>query len=76
MSSKFVEPSQLRTQIVAQILAVFEETMPIYRRVMTVARDINAAAGESEAKRLGRIMHAAIRFAWRTSCGRSRTFSD
>lgn len=37
--------------------------MPIYEQMMQVARDINQQAGEDEAKRLGRIMHAAIRCA-------------
>ena len=35
--------------------------MPIYQQMMSVAREINSQAGEAEAKRLGRIMHAAIR---------------
>ena len=37
--------------------------MPIYREMMAIAREINSRAGESEAKRLGKIMHAAIRCA-------------
>lgn len=37
--------------------------MPIYEQMLAVAQKINASAGQQEAKRLGRIMHAAIRCA-------------
>src|SRR5262245_48376973 len=63
MSTAFVKPSWIRSEIVRQILAMFERTMPIYEQMFSVARDINAQAGEDEAKRLGRIMHGAIRCA-------------
>lgn len=63
MTSDFVEPSWIRTRLVQQILKQFEQSMPIYKDMMAVARDINAQAGEDEAQRLGRIMHAAIRCA-------------
>ena len=59
MPIKFVPPSWIRSEIVRQILAMFERTMPIYEQMFAVARDINAKAGESEAKRLGRIMHGS-----------------
>ena len=52
---------------------MFERTMPIYEQMIAVARSINAQAGEDEAKRLGRIMHAAIRCA---SNDELRTISD
>ena len=58
-----VPPNELRRDIVRQILANFEQTMPIYRDMMNVANQINQAAGEDEALRLGKIMHAAIRCA-------------
>ncbi len=61
MNNNFVQPSWIRTKIVHQILAEFEKTMPIYKQMMAVAREINTKAGASEAQRLGRIMHAAIR---------------
>lgn len=61
--SNFVEPSSIRSELVQKILAAFEQSMPIYKDMMDVARDINAKAGEQEAQRLGRIMHAAIRCA-------------
>ncbi|NOZ41327.1 MAG: DUF1338 family protein [Planctomycetes bacterium] len=63
MNHNYVQPSWIRSKIVHQILAEFEETMPIYKQMMAVAREINTQAGASEAKRLGRIMHAAIRCA-------------
>ncbi len=63
MSTIFVKPSWIRSELVRQILARFEQSMPIYKQMMQVARDINLRAGEDEAKRLGRIMHAAIRCA-------------
>ncbi|MEM8944901.1 MAG: DUF1338 family protein [Planctomycetota bacterium] len=63
MSSPFVSPSHLRSQLVQQILNRFEASMPIYKQMMAVAKDINDRAGEDEALRLGRIMHAAIRCA-------------
>lgn len=63
MSAGFVKPSWIRTEIVRQILAMFERTMPIYEQMFAVARDINDRAGESEAQRLGKIMHGAIRCA-------------
>lgn len=58
-----VPPNELRRDIVRQVLANFEQTMPIYRDMMDVANRINQAAGEDEALRLGKIMHAAIRCA-------------
>lgn len=63
MTQNLVAPSWIRTEVVLRILAEFERTMPIYRDMMSVAREINNRAGESEAKRLGKIMHAAIRCA-------------
>lgn len=63
MSNKFVQPSWIRSELVRQILARFEQSMPIYADMMQVAGDINRRSGEDEAKRLGRIMHAAIRCA-------------
>ena len=63
MSTELVKPSWIRTELVRQILARFEQSMPIYQQMMQVAREINRRAGEDEAKRLGRIMHAAIRCA-------------
>lgn len=63
MSTSLVKPSWIRTELVQRILARFEQSMPIYEQMMQVARDINLRAGEDEAKRLGRIMHAAIRCA-------------
>ena len=58
-----VAQAEIRRRIVAQVLNRFEETMPIYSDMMTVAQTINDAAGQDEAKRLGKIMHAAIRCA-------------
>jgi uncharacterized glyoxalase superfamily metalloenzyme YdcJ len=58
-----ISPSALRREIVHRILANFENTMPIYGEMMGVAKTINTQAGEDEAKRLGKIMHAAIRCA-------------
>ena len=63
MNKNFIQPSWIRQEIVLQILATFEETMPIYKQMMAVARDINQKSGPSEARRLGKIMHAAIRCA-------------
>ena len=63
MPLSHVEPSWIRAEIVHKILANFETTMPIYKQMMGVARTINNQAGEAEAKRLGRIMHAALRCA-------------
>jgi len=63
MNKKFEEPSWIRTELVLRILARFEATMPIYKRMMAVAHEINTQAGAKEAQRLGRIMHAAIRCA-------------
>lgn len=73
MSTEFVKPSWIRSEIVQKILAMFEKSMPIYEQMIAVARDINNKAGESEAKRLGKIMHAAIRCA---SDEELRTISD
>lgn len=73
MSTEFVKPSWIRSEIVHKILAMFEKSMPIYEQMIAVARDINNKAGESEAKRLGKIMHAAIRCA---SDEELRTISD
>ena len=61
--STFVATSVIREEIVAAILASFQQSMPIYAEMMAVAADINNAAGPEEADRLGRIMHAAIRCA-------------
>ncbi len=58
-----VPASSIRASIVTAILEHFRSSMPIYRAMMSVAADINQAAGPSEADRLGRIMHAAIRCA-------------
>lgn len=58
-----VPPSDLRQAIVQKVLANFEQTMPIYRDMMIVAKVINERAGQDEATRLGKIMHAAIRCA-------------
>ncbi len=63
MNKNFVKPSWIRTEIVLEILKAFEGAMPIYKQMMAVAHEINAQAGVTEAKRLGRIMHAAIRCA-------------
>jgi uncharacterized glyoxalase superfamily metalloenzyme YdcJ len=63
MPTQFVKPSWIRSEIVRQILAMFERTMPLYEQMFAVARDINTRAGESEAQRLGKIMHGAIRCA-------------
>ena len=63
MNKKFAKPSWIRQEIVFKILASFEETMPIYKQMMAVAHSINNRAGATEAQRLGRIMHAAIRCA-------------
>ena len=63
MTTQFVKPSWIRTEIVRQILAMFERTMPIYEQMFAVAREINSRAGEAEAQRLGKIMHGAIRCA-------------
>ena len=61
--SQFVTPTELRARIVAAVLEHFQRSMPIYQQMIDVARDINQAAGEETADRLGRIMHAAIRCA-------------
>ena len=58
-----VAPAEIRSRIVSQILSRFEQSMPIYAKMMGVAESINNAAGQDEAKRLGKIMHAAIRCA-------------
>ena len=58
-----VDPAEIRRRIVSQILSRFEQSMPIYAQMMGVAKSINLAAGEDEAKRLGKIMHAAVRCA-------------
>ena len=58
-----VTPAEIRSRIVSQILSRFEKSMPIYAEMMEVAKSINGAAGEDEAERLGKIMHAAIRCA-------------
>ncbi len=73
MSKKFVQPSWIRAEIVRRILASFEATMPLYQQMMAVATAINNRAGEEEAQRLGRIMHAAIRCA---SAEELRTISE
>ena len=71
--TNFVKPSWTRAEIVRKILADFEKSMPIYKQMMSVAREINAQAGSTEAQRLGRIMHAAIRCA---SDAELRTIND
>ena len=58
-----VTQAEIRGRIVAQILNQFQQTMPIYAQMMDVAQTINQAAGEDESRRLGKIMHAAIRCA-------------
>ena len=58
-----VAPAEIRSRIVSQILSRFSQSMPIYAKMMSVAESINHAAGQDEAKRLGKIMHAAIRCA-------------
>ncbi len=58
-----VEPSWIRTEVVRKILERFQAALPLYKDMMGVARDINQAAGEAEAERLGKVMHAAIRCA-------------
>lgn len=63
MNKTFVAPAWIRTEIVHRILDQFAGSMPIYRDMIGVANDINAQAGEQEAQRLGKIMHAAIRCA-------------
>lgn len=63
MNTTQATPSRLRSEIVHRILDQFAGSMPIYRDMIAVANDINAQAGEAEAQRLGRIMHAAIRCA-------------
>ena len=68
-----VSQAEIRSRIVAQILMRFEQSMPIYSQMMGVAQAINQAAGEDEAKRLGKIMHAAIRCA---SPGELRTVRE
>ncbi|MEM7785877.1 MAG: DUF1338 family protein [Planctomycetota bacterium] len=63
MSLTLVEPSHIRTEIVAKILANFRTALPLYEDMIGVAESINLAAGQEVATRLGRIMHAAIRCA-------------
>ncbi len=63
MKKPFTPPSWIRREIVLRILATFKESMPIYKQMMAVASNVNAKAGEVEAQRLGKIMHAAIRCA-------------
>ena len=58
-----VSQAKIRSRIVSQILSRFEQSMPIYAQMMGVAKTINLAAGQDEAERLGKIMHAAIRCA-------------
>jgi len=58
-----MEPSWIRSEIVRQFLTNFEAALPLYKDMMSVARSVNSAAGESESKRLGKIMHAAVRCA-------------
>ena len=61
--TNLVASSAIRQKIVAAILADFQQSMPIYAEMMSVAKNINDAAGPEESDRLGRIMHAAIRCA-------------
>lgn len=68
-----VATSVIRQKIVEAILASFRRSMPIYAQMMAVAQDINDAAGPEESRRLGRIMHAAIRCA---SPSELRTIKD
>ncbi|QEG24550.1 2-oxoadipate dioxygenase/decarboxylase family protein [Mariniblastus fucicola] len=63
MSKLMTDPSWIRAEIVQRILQRFRDALPLYEDMMNVARDINLAAGEEEARRLGRVMHAAIRCA-------------
>ena len=58
-----VSQAEIRSRIVDQVLQRFGQSMPIYSQMMDVAQTINQAAGEDEAERLGKIMHAAIRCA-------------
>ena len=58
-----VTSAEIRSRIVSQILSKFSQSMPIYADMMGVAKSINNAAGQNEAERLGKIMHAAIRCA-------------
>ncbi len=66
MSHKYVEPSWIRKEIVDQFLEKFESALPLFKEMISVAHTINSAAGNLEAKRLGKIMHAAIRCASRS----------
>ncbi len=63
MTTTLTEPSWIRTEIVSRILQQFRAAMPLYEDMMAVADAINQAAGEAVARRLGRVMHAAIRCA-------------
>jgi len=58
-----VAQAEIRSRIVSEILRRFEMSMPIYAQMMSVAKSINLAAGQDEAERLGKIMHAAVRCA-------------
>ena len=58
-----VDASWIRTEVVRKLLKRFQAALPLYKDMMGVASVINAAAGEEEAKRLGKVMHAAIRCA-------------
>ena len=58
-----VTQAEIRGLIVTRILEQFRQSMPIYAQMMNVAQTINDATGEDESKRLGKIMHAAIRCA-------------
>lgn len=63
MTISLIESSWIRTEIVRRILEKFKAALPLYKDMMEVATTINEAAGEEEAKRLGKVMHAAIRCA-------------
>lgn len=63
MASLLIESSWIRSEVVRKILERFEAALPLYKDMMEVARTINDAAGEAEAARLGKVMHAAIRCA-------------
>ena len=58
-----VEASWIRAEVVRRILEKFKAALPLYADMMEVASAINQQAGEEEAERLGKVMHAAIRCA-------------
>lgn len=63
MTLSLIESSWIRAEIVRKLLERFQAALPLYKDMMSVAHDVNNAAGEAEAQRLGKVMHAAIRCA-------------